>query len=256
MVLVKGGTFLMGSTDKDKDTYSYEKPAHEVTLRDFFISSTPVTVEQFRAFVTETGYKTDADKQGSSLIWNGKEYMDGKDVNWRCDVSGKIRDENEYAHPVIHVSWNDAQAYCQWLKTLTGQVYRLPTEAEWEYAARGGLHSKSYLYAGSNNIDEVAWYSSNSDGRTQPVATKKPNELGLYDMSGNVWEWCEDDWHGNYEGAPTDGSAWLDEPERGGHRVYRGCSWLNTPQYCRVAYRYNSGPTRRTYSVGFRLALQ
>jgi formylglycine-generating enzyme required for sulfatase activity len=133
---------------------------------------------------------------------------------------------------------------------MTGKKYRLPSEAQWEYAARGGRQSKGYQYAGSNNIDEVAWYKGNykqskhgKEGTTHPVKTKKANELGLYDMSGNVWEWCADDWHGNYKGIPTDGSAWLESPKTS-ESVIRGGGYFGIAGYCRAL-------NRRSYAAGF-----
>ncbi len=138
----------------------------------------------------------------------------------------------------------------------------MPTEAEWEYAARGGTRnatqtgaSSQTKYAGSDKLKEVGWYDANSHGETKRVGLKEPNELGLYDMSGNVWEWCEDDWHDNYKGAPADGSAWIDAPERGSNRVMRGGSWNFDAQYCRVASRTSYPPGNRWYTIGFRLAL-
>jgi formylglycine-generating enzyme required for sulfatase activity len=165
--------------------------------------------------------------------------------------------------PVERVSWNDIQDFLKKLNGLTGKRYRLPTEAEWEYAARGGNQSRDFLYSGSNNIDEAAWYDSNAKSgntygeqkTTRPVGGKKANELGLYDMSGNVWEWCEDDWHGNYQGAPTDGRAWVDSP-RGSYRVGRGGSGTDRAGYCRAANRTYNAPAGRGTFVGFRLALQ
>ncbi|MBK8877048.1 MAG: SUMF1/EgtB/PvdO family nonheme iron enzyme [Haliscomenobacter sp.] len=255
MVFVKGGTFEMGCTkEQGDDCFDKEKPAHNVTVKDFHIGRTAVTVADFKAFIEDSRYKTDAEKQGLSRIWTGSEYKDGKGVNWRCDVSGKVRPESESDHPVIHVSWNDAVAYCQWLAQKIGQRYRLPTEAEWEYAARGGQESKGYKYAGSHNLGEVAWFDGNSGGKTHPVGTKKPNELGLYDMSGNVWEWCEDDWHGNYHGAPTDGSAWVDSP-RASRRVDRGGGWDYTALHCRAVLRNDDTPSGCYGDLGFRLAL-
>jgi formylglycine-generating enzyme len=156
--------------------------------------------------------------------------------------------------PVELVSWNDIQEFLRKLNAQTGKRYRLPTEAEWEYAARGGNQSRGYLYSGGNSVDEVGWHSGNSGSKTRPVGQKKRNELGLYDMSGNVWEWCEDDWHDNYDGAPTDGRAWVDSPRAPG-RVYRGGCWGSEPLTCRAASRSYVGPTGLGAMVGFRLAL-
>jgi formylglycine-generating enzyme required for sulfatase activity len=152
---------------------------------------------------------------------------------------------------VIHVSWNDAVAYCEWLSEKTGKKYRLPTEAEWEYAVRGGQKSKHYKYAGGDELSELAWYNENSGSKTHPVGGKKANELGLYDMSGNVWEWCQD-WYGDYSSAsqtnPTGAST-------GTRRVLRGGSWGYPDWNCRVSYRYFNSPTYRNINLGFRLAL-
>ncbi len=204
MVLVKGGTFQMGSNDGNSD----ERPVHTVTVSDFYISKYEVTFDEYDAFCDATKRKKPED-QG----WG----------------RGK--------RPVINVSWDDATAYCKWLSDKTGQKYRLPTEAEWEYAARGGAKSKGFKYSGSDDLDKVAWYDSNSKSKTQPVGGKAPNELGLYDMSGNVYEWVQDCWNDSYKGAPTNGSAWL----KGdcSVRVIRGGSWFNIVEsFCRVAYRY------------------
>lgn len=255
-VLVKGGTFTMGCTaEQGSDCNDWEKPAHKVTLPDFYIGRTAVTVAQFAAFVEDSGYRTEAEQGGGSYIWSGSEWKMTKGVDWRCDEKGKPRSQEGHDHPVIHVSWNDALAYCEWLSSKHGGRFRLPSEAEWEYAARGGLLSKGYKYAGSNGLEEVAWYSENSGSKTHPVAQKSPNELGLYDMSGNVWEWCADDWHDNYKKAPADGSAWVDGPQRGSRRVRRGGSWLNGAGYCRVSNRSANLPDSRDGGNGFRVAL-
>lgn len=220
MVLVKGGTFTMGWVQgRDGKGNNYEKPAHEVTLKDFYIGKYPVTRAQWCAV------------------------MGGNPSNNKgCDNC-----------PVENVSWNDIQEFLKKLNTLTGQQFRLPTEAEWEYAARGGQESKGYLYSGSSNLEEVGWYSENSDGKTHPVGQKKPNELGLFDMSGNVWEWCEDDWHSNYDGAPADGRAWVDS-SRIPNRTYRGGARGSSPDGCRSAARFHWYITDRYHSISFRLA--
>ena len=153
--------------------------------------------------------------------------------------------------PVELVSWNDCQDFIKKLNNLTGKNFRLPTEAEWEFAARGGRKSKSYEYSGSNNFDEVAWYTNNSNGQTHPVGTKKPNELGIYDMSGNVWEWCND-WFGNYSSSvPTNPTG----PTSGSRRVGRGGSWDNVAWYCRVSGRISDSPGIRRNRLGLRLVL-
>jgi formylglycine-generating enzyme required for sulfatase activity len=155
--------------------------------------------------------------------------------------------------PVERVSWDDTQIFLDKLNNQTNKTYRLPTEAEWEYAARGGKLSKGFIYAGSNKLKEVGWYDDNSHGETKPVGMKLPNELGLYDMSGNVWEWCADVWHDSYEGAPEDGSAWL----TGGNqnlRVVRGGSWGDRDYGCRVSYRDDITAVSRYNIIGFRLA--
>ncbi|MFN0034477.1 MAG: SUMF1/EgtB/PvdO family nonheme iron enzyme [Saprospiraceae bacterium] len=256
-VRVMGGKFDMGSND-----YDSEKPIHSVTVATFDLGKYEVTVAQFKAFIEDSKQQTDADKKGWSYVWTGSSYEKKNGVNWRCDVSGKLRTESEFNHPVIHVSWNDAVAYCKWLSQKTGQTYRLPTEAEWEYAARGGKNSLSagegrggvgYKYSGSNTLEDVAWYSSNSGSQTHPVGQKAYNELGLYDMSGNVWEWCADTWHGTYSGAPTDGSA----RTSGGddtRAVLRGGSYDTSVLNCRAAYRFWFNRNLRYNNVGLRVA--
>ena len=252
MIAVKGGTFTMGGTaEQGSNAESDEKPTHSVTLSDYYIGKFEVTVELFRTFINETNYRTDADKEGWSYVWTGSSWEKKNGVNWKCDANGKVRSSSEDNHPVIHVSWNDAKSFCEWLARKTSQTFRLPTEAEWEYAARGGNKSNGYKYSGGNNIDNVAWYTSNSGGKTHQVGTKSPNELGIYDMSGNVWEWCQD-WYGNYSSSsqsnPTGSSS-------GSSRVLRGGSWGGSAGDCRVSNRNRSNPDRRYDSHGFRLVL-
>ncbi len=224
MVRISSGSFIMGCQDakRDGDCDDDEKPPHTVRVQDFSIGRYEVTQAQWRAVM-----------EGESA----------PSYNKGCDEC-----------PVEQVSWNDIQEFLKNLNALTGKRYRLPTEAEWEYAARGGSQSLGFSYSGSNNIDEVAWYGSNSGGKTRPIGGKKPNELGLYDMSGNVWEWVEDDWHDNYSGAPTDGRAWVDSP-RASNRIYRGGGWYSGAKHCRAALRTGNTPPRDGYGVGFRLAL-
>ncbi|MGX7689504.1 formylglycine-generating enzyme family protein [Flectobacillus roseus] len=210
-VFVEGGTFQMGSTTG----YSYEQPVHSVTLSSFAIGKYEVTQAQWK---TVMGVNP-------STFSN-------------CDEC-----------PVENVSWNDVQLFITKLNNLTGKIYRLPTEAEWEYAARGGKLSKGYTYSGSNTIDDVAWYTSNSSNTTHSVGQKIANELGIYDMTGNVWEWCSD-WYGAYSSNsqtnPTGASS-------GTTRVLRGGSGLYNPQNSRVASRDNRTPDYRIYDIGFRV---
>ena len=149
------------------------------------------------------------------------------------------------------ISWNDCQEFIKKLNKITRKNFRLPTEAEWEYAARGGNKSKGYKYSGSNTIDNVAWYTSNSGSKTHDVKTKQANELGIYDMSGNVYEWCQD-WYGNYSsGSQTNPTG----PSSGSGRVYRGGSWYFNAKICRVSNRYNYNPDYYDSDLGLRLSL-
>ena len=218
MVGVEGGTFTMGATSEQgtSDPWDDEYPTHSVTLSTFSIGETEVTQELWKA-----------------VMGSNPSYFSGTNL------------------PVEYVSWNDCQTFITKLNQLTGKNFRLPTEAEWEYAARGGNKSKGYKYAGSNNLSDVAWYSDNSSSKTHPVKQKQANELGLYDMSGNVWEWCQD-WFGNYSsGSQTNPSG----PSTGSYRVYRGGSWSINARYCRVSYRNHSAPTLCSHNLGLRLAL-
>jgi formylglycine-generating enzyme required for sulfatase activity len=218
MIFVQGGTFMMGSPENEVGRYD-DETQHEVTLSDFYIGKCPVTQAQWAA-----------------VMGDNPSHFKGDDL------------------PVENVSWTDCQEFIQKLNMLTGKAYRLPTEAEWEYAARGGIYSNGYKYAGSDDLDEVAWRYKNSNLRTHSVGTKKPNELGIHDMSGNVWEWCQD-WSGDY---PSEPQPQINPtgPDSGGLRVLRGGSWSIDARRCRSADLGNFVPTIRAYYVGFRLALQ
>jgi formylglycine-generating enzyme required for sulfatase activity len=166
----------------------------------------------------------------------------------------KIMDNNPSSFkgadlPVQNVSWNDCQDFIQKLKDITGKNYQLPSEAEWEFAARGGIFSKGYVYAGSDELDSVAWFNNNSNEEAHPVGQKKANELGIYDMCGNVWEWCQD-WHEEY--IPSD-QINPSGPSDGAYRVFRGGCWYCVADYCLVAYRSGGIPDCWDYSLGFRL---
>ena len=216
MIAVQGGIFIMGCThEQGNDCWSDERPTHQVTTSDFYIGKYEVTQAQWKA-----------------VMGNNPSHFKGDDL------------------PVENVNWNDVQGFIKKLNEMTGKKYRLPTEAEWEYAARGGSKSHSYKYSGSNTIDSVAWYNDNVNTSTHAVGSKLPNELGIYDMSGNVWEWCSN-WFGKYSrSAKTNPQG----ASSGSARVARGGSWLDKAWYARVAYRYIGAPDYRDGSMGFRLA--
>jgi formylglycine-generating enzyme required for sulfatase activity len=245
MVFVEGGTFQMGSDDSEAD--DNEKPVHSVTLSDFSIGKYEVTNAQFCAFLNEKGNR---EERGAEWI-----NLDGSYGKEKCRISirgNRFVVERGYDdHPVIYVSWYGARAFCNWLKEKTGKNYQLPTEAQWEFAARGGNKSRGYTYAGTDELDALGWYSNNSVGGTHKVGQKGPNELGIYDMSGNVIEWCED-WYGDYNGNAERNPA---GPPSGSYRVYRGGSWNIDARYCRVTYRRGVYPEDRYLSLGFRVTL-
>ena len=216
MVRIEGGTFIMGCTPEQTDCRDDEKPAHQVRVSSFELSKYEVTQELWEAV----------------MGWNPSR-------------------RNCPQCPVERVSWNAIQTLLQKLNAGGGR-YRLPSEAEWEYAARGGAQSRGYKYAGSDNLDAVAWYVENSGLRLHPVGQKQANELGLYDLSGNVFEWVQDCWNGDYTGAPSDGRAWEREDCR--RRVLRGGSWLLAPRHPRSASRSGNATDDRGYYRGFRLA--
>ena len=218
MVYVEGGTFTMGCTsEQGSDCYNDEEPAHSVTLSSYYIGQTEVTQGLWQAVM---GSNPSYFKKGNN-------------------------------YPVESVSWYDCQNFISRLNSLTGLRFALPTEAQWEFAARGGKNSRGYKSSGSNSVGDVAWYSDNSSSTTHPVGQKKPNELGIYDMSGNVWEWCQD-WYGSYSSSsqsnPTGASS-------GSYRVARGGGWGRDAGYCRVSHRGIRTPDYRNSYLGLRLVL-
>ena len=218
MVRVKGVTFQMGDTsEQGSDAYDKEYPVHSVTLSDYYIGQTEVTQELWEA-----------------VMGSNPSYFEGDN---QC--------------PVENVSWNDCQEFIKKLNRLTGKNFRLPTEAEWEYAARGGNKSKGYKYSGSNDADAVAWYEKNSGGKTHPVETKQSNELGLYDMSGNVWEWCQDR-YGKYSSHSQNNPKGANT---GSERVLRGGCGYSIARHVQVSIRGSNTPDYRRYNFGLRLAL-
>ncbi len=219
MVRVTGGKFSLGCTsEQSSDCEGDETPVNQITLSDFYIGKYEVTQKEWR-----------------EIMGNDPSYFLG------CDQC-----------PVEQVSWDDVQTFISKLSVKTGKPYRLPTEAEWEYAARGGKKSKGYKYSGGNQLENVAWVSPNSQNKTHPIGLKAANELGLYDMSGNVWEWCRD-WHQNeyYSIMPLENPT---GPQSGFEKVLRGGSYVNLQQYCRVSERGHTSPDNKLYAFGFRLA--
>ncbi len=279
-VLIDGGTFTMGSPESEPERGSGEKQ-HQVRVSSFYISKYEVSVAEFKEFIDATGYKTDADKRtnnyGSYVYKNGSwNQQDG--VNWRCGVDGNVRPASENNHPVIHISWNDCVAYCNWKSErdgltkcytingsdvtcdFTANGYRLPTEAEWEYAARAGsttpFSTGNNLTTSQANYDGNYPYNGNSNGKyrekTVSVSSFSPNNWGLYNVHGNVWEWCWD-WYGDdsINGLQTNPIG----ATTGQRRLLRGGSWFNSARSCCSANRLNFTPTSRNFNVGFRLVL-
>ena len=246
LVLVKGGEFYMGNDYSPGQAAKDEKPEHKVKISDFYIGKYEVTFEEFDLFCESTGYP----KPDDGGFGRGK-------------------------HPVINVSWEGTIKYCNWLSSLfhldkvyefredtlgfvvekvnwDANGYRLPTEAEWEYAARGGQESKGYPYPGSVNLDEVAWYSRNSGDRTHEIGQLKPNELGLYDMLGNAFEWCWDFYDAKYYANSPDSDP--KGPEIGKTRVYRGGSFKSPKEHMRITKRFHFMPNKAQGTIGLRLA--
>lgn len=239
MVYVEGGTFTMGATsEQGSKVESNEKPAHQVTLSSFSIGRYEVTQEEWRAVMgnNPSFFKGSGTTQLGAVLAEkiGTEFINAEDKR-----------------PVERVSWDDCQEFIRKLNAFTGKNFRLPTEAEWEYAARGGNRSQGYKYAGSDNLGSVAWYNGNSDKETHPVGQKSPNELGLYDMSGNVCEWCADR-YGSYSSSlqtnPKGAST-------GSNYVCRGGDWDNSAKDCRISYRSSIPNFSRVLDLGLRLAL-
>ena len=233
MVAVEGGTFQMGSEDGESD----EQPVHSVTLSDYYIGETEVTQALWEAVMGTT--IRDQAKKGTSS----------------ADLKGI-----GYNYPMYYISYDDCVAFVKKLNEKmkaagqlpAGSEFRLPTEAEWEFAARGGNSSRGYQYSGSNTLSSVAWYDDNSNLTTHPVKQKRANELGLYDMSGNVWEWCYDWYSFGYSSSSQTNPK---GPSTGSYRVLRGGSWSSGAQLCRVACRNCNSPVNRYYYFGLRLAL-
>lgn len=260
MVVIAAGTFTMGNRSKQEQ----ETPAHTVRIgQAFAMGKTHVTRGQFARFIAETGYAA----ANTCATIEKSQWEERKNRHWRNPSFAQ-----EDSHPVVCVSWNDAQAYAAWLSQKTGKSYGLPTEAQWEYAARAGTTTNSYwgdnpnlACAYANVTDRTAkqqipdvigsWIHECKDGYgyTSPAGTFKANPWGLFDMIGNAWQWVEDCWHKDYTGAPTDGSAWVSGCQEGNGRMIRGGSWYSVPRESRSVTRYWDEPSFPSFYTGFRL---
>ena len=269
MIRVQGGTFTMGATS-EQGSDAFETEAQKVTLSTYYIGETEVTQELWKAVMGNNPSYFRPNETNAARCSYDAFIADAKRLNAKKPGAVKIPTRQEWdvamvttngslKRPVEQVSWNDCQEFIRKLNQLTGKKFRLPTEAEWEFAARGGTKSLHYKYSGSNDLNVVAWYTENAydKGKSSPdygthvVKTKVANELGIYDMSGNVYEWCSD-WYGNYtDAAQTNPQG----ASLGSYRVYRGGSWTDDARFCRSSIRYGSSPIIRYYYLGLRLVL-
>lgn len=229
MIWVEGGEFMMGCTSEQSDCGSDEQNVRRVTVDGFYIGMLEVTQSQWEKVM------------GTSI------YQQRNKANSSYPIHGAGPD-----YPMYYVSWEEAMEFCRLLSNKTGKTYTLPTEAQWEYAARGGKRADGTKYAGSNMIDAVAWYTDNSGSNTHPCGTKRANALGIYDMSGNVREWCKDWYSSSYVSYDTNNPT---GPSSGSYRAHRGGSYYDNAEYCRVAYRNCSSPGSRDHDTGFRVVL-
>ncbi len=242
MISVQGSTFMMGTNDGETD----EQPAHKVQLSDFYIGKFEITVKQYRQFCEETERdfpkpppKTSDPRTGENWYF---EHPNVKEWVW----------QDEW--PIVNITWYDAVAYCEWLSDYTGRKYRLPTEAEWEFAARGGKKSKGFEYSGSNKPEDVAWYDeTTNEAGLKPVGTKRANELGIHDMSGNAWEWCSDFYLQTfYAKSPVKNPI---GPATGIFKVVRGGSWYYYDSMSRVFTRDSPKAGESNWNYGFRVVM-
>ena len=239
LVYVEGGSYTMGATDEQGwDANFDEKPTRKVNLSSFYMGKYEVTQQLWEYVMSYSGYAADGTIMSA---YSTDAWLDKK--------PSSTFGAGDY-FPTYYVSYDDiVNIFLPRLNKITGDNYRLPTEAEWEYAARGGCNSQAYKYSGSNTVGDVAWYSENSNSKSHQVGIKQPNELGIYDMSGNVWEWCSD-WYADYTSSEETNPTGADS---GSYRVFRGGYWGLSARDCRVSIRSSANPTNRNNSVGFRL---
>ena len=277
MIDIKGGKFIMGSSEGRDD----EKPIDEIIVGDIEMSKTEITVAQFATYIEETKDSTDAERRGFSCVSQSGISKNREKVNWRCDVYGNTRAADQYTHPVLHVSWNDVNKYCAWLRKKTGRYFRLPYEAEWEYAAGNGVRHTKYSWGDFTPFDKnggnllSTFKDDGKDGKsnddvllskvsfetfkdgfisTAPVGSYETNEFGLYDMTGNVWEWCGD----YYDATFYNTKPVYKNPKGnliGTLRVIRGGGWTTSPYQARVTCRNSLMPEMSNYFTGFRIVV-
>ena len=281
LVLIPPGEFLMGSTPAeierglaqatefkigaDRRYVPTEGPQHRVVItKPFRLSATEITVGQFRRFLESSGYQTDSERLGGGNTHRRVKPAKGTGPVTGTDTADYLYDPKiSYAapgypvtdqSPATQVTWNDAVAYCDWLSRESGAKYRLPTEAEWEYACRAGTTTEYSCGDGTEQLGEYAWYGNSGNGRSSPVGTKRPNPFGLFDMHGSTREWCAD-WYGKswYKQSPTEDPV---GPDTGTGHVLRGGKWLNKPPYLRSAFRFDMPPTYRSQYFGFRVVCE
>jgi len=241
-VLIKRGSFMMGSNSGEAD----EKPVHKVKIDyNFYIGKYEVTVGEFRKFIDATGYKVDTKSNGGCWIYD-KKWQQKSDASWKKPYF--LQTEQS---PVVCVSHNDTKAYTKWISKKEGTTYRLPTEAEWEYVARAGTTTKYSFGSFDNRLGQYAWYSKNSLSKTHKVGQKNPNRWGVYDMHGNVWEWCEDWYVDSYKNTPRNGSD--NDSKSQNYKVLRGGSWFDISSNLRSPFRVRGNPAYTSNNVGFRV---
>jgi formylglycine-generating enzyme required for sulfatase activity len=249
--LIPAGRFLMGSPENEPGRNPYdgaaEGPQHMVAIsKPYHFGICPVTVGQFRAFVRSTNHVTDAEKNGGA---RGVDYTTPRDPARTSRTPGWLQTED---HPVVCINLKDAVAFCEWLSKQEGRTYRLPTEAEWEYACRAGTQTAFAFGSDARSLDQYAWLKTNAGGKTQPVGTLLPNTWGLYDMHGNVWQWIPE-WHAPYaSAAQTDPRS----EKKTDFRVLRGGAFCVDSVFCRSAHRGRTTPDWSGTSVGFRVVCE
>jgi formylglycine-generating enzyme required for sulfatase activity len=255
LIFIDGGGFMMGCDNPDLlQCHQNEQPKHHVAVKSFYLGKYELSIKHFKEFIDETNYETDVSKVKKMKLYNGKDYEDFKDISFKHRPDGKERSSIEYHYPVIFISHNDATEFCKWVSKKTGKVFRLPTEAEWEYAAKGGLNRDSFTFSGSDSIEAVAYYKENGLNKPHPPGELVPNSLGLYDMSGNVWEWCSDYFSESYYSLSPENNP--KGPLGGSRNTVRGGSYGNYKNAMTLTKRIGFEPNTVAPYIGFRIVME